>query len=107
MPVPEVDVRTFAAALADGAAVLDVREPSEYVQGHVPGAQLVPLSRLAAQLPLLPRHRQVFVVCETGARSHSAAERLQRAGLQPVVLSGGTAQWRSAHRPLVRGPHAA
>lgn len=107
MSVPEVDVHTFAAARADGATVLDVREPAEYVEGHIPGAELVPLSRLDAQLPYLRGRRPVFVVCESGARSRSAAEQLQQAGLTPVVLRGGTAQWRAAEQPLVRGPHAA
>lgn len=101
MPEVDVDVETFAAAHADGAAVLDVREPAEYVEGHIPGARLVPLARLDAQLPYLRRRRPVFGVCESGARSRSAAEHLQRAGLTPVVVRGGTAQ-----RPLVREPPA-
>src|SRR6266496_6546035 len=33
--VPEVDLHTFAAAHSDGALVIDVREPHEYVTGHV------------------------------------------------------------------------
>ena len=43
----EVDVQEFAAAQRRGALVVDVREPSEYADGHVPGAQLVPLGSLA------------------------------------------------------------
>ena len=38
----EVDRDTFTAAHADGALVIDAREPSEYVGGHVPGAWLRP-----------------------------------------------------------------
>ena len=34
----EVDLTVFAAAHRDGAVVIDVREPDEYVAGHVPGA---------------------------------------------------------------------
>ena len=39
----EVDLEAFAAAHADGATVIDVREPGEYVGGHVPGAVLMPM----------------------------------------------------------------
>lgn len=35
--VPEIELAAFAAAHADGAVVIDVREPLEYVAGHVPG----------------------------------------------------------------------
>ena len=61
-------IAQFAAALADGAAVIDVREPNEYVAGHVPGARLVPLGQLPARLPELHRHEPVFVICASGNR---------------------------------------
>ena len=35
---PEIDLTAFAATQSDGAFVVDVREPGEYVEGHVPGA---------------------------------------------------------------------
>lgn len=107
MNIPEIDQPAFAAALADGAPVLDVRDPEEYVDGHIPGARLVPLPQVEAHLPWLRSHRPVLVVCESGARSRRAAEILSRAGQASVVLRGGTAQWRAAQRPVVRGAHAA
>ena len=55
--VPEVDVHTFAAAHSDGALVIDVREPDEYVAGHVPGAKLIPLARLPHHAGGLPGRR--------------------------------------------------
>lgn len=106
MLVPQVDVDAFAAARADGASVIDVREPHEYVTGHVPGAQLVPFDRLQAQIPYLPAGRRLFVVCESGARSRSAAQLLHRAGVPAVIVTGGTAGWRSGGRPVVYGPRA-
>ncbi len=39
----EVDTATLIQAWKSGAPVLDVREDYEYIQGHVPGAQLIPL----------------------------------------------------------------
>ncbi len=45
-----VDIPTLLAWHADGAFVLDVREPAEYVTGHVPGAVLAPMSRITSAL---------------------------------------------------------
>jgi rhodanese-related sulfurtransferase len=52
----EVPLAAFAAAHSDGAIVVDVREPGEYVGGHVPGAALVPMGQLSSRLhDLSPR----------------------------------------------------
>jgi rhodanese-related sulfurtransferase len=45
---PEVDVDQLAAA--GEAVVVDVREPGEYVQGHVPGAVLMPMGQLPSRM---------------------------------------------------------
>ncbi len=42
--VTEVGLRDLEQALEDGALLLDVRQSAEYAEGHVPGAQLLPLS---------------------------------------------------------------
>ena len=59
--VAEVDAREPAAAQRAGALVLDVREPSEYEGGHVPGAKLVPLGGLPARIDELPRHEPIYL----------------------------------------------
>ena len=56
-----VDIQTLHARHADGAFVLDVREPAEYVTGHVPGAVLAPMSRITSALGPVPRDRVVHV----------------------------------------------
>lgn len=96
-------IAQFAAALADGAAVIDVREPNEYVAGHVPGARLVPLGQLPARLPELHRHEPVFVICASGNRSAMAADHLRRAGFDARSVEGGTSAWTSSGRPVVLG----
>ena len=70
--VAEVDVRELAAAQRAGALVLDVREPSEYVAGHVPGAKLVPLGSLPDRIGELPRQEPIYVICASGSRSRTA-----------------------------------
>jgi rhodanese-related sulfurtransferase len=102
----EVNLATFAAAHADGAVVIDVREPIEYVTGHVPGARLVPLGQLAMHLPDLPHGKRIYLICASGNRSLSAVGYLTRAGLDAWSVAGGTNAWTQSGRPLVRGTYA-
>src|SRR5262245_19884563 len=51
------------------ALVLDVREPGEYADGHVPGAVSIPQAELALHLEEIPRQRDVLVACQGGTRS--------------------------------------
>ncbi len=99
----EVSQETFAAAHAGGAVVIDVREPFEYAAGHVPGARLVPLSRLPRVRAELPRDRRIYVICASGNRSLAAADHLAAAGLDAVSVAGGTGAWARACRPIVLG----
>lgn len=102
----EVSTREFASARADGAVTIDVREPGEYLSGHVPGARLVPMSEVASRIGDLPRNAPVFVICATGNRSLTVAQLLAREGLDARSVAGGTSGWESAGLPVVRGAHA-
>lgn len=103
---PEIDLQSFAAAHADGALVVDVREPGEYVEGHVPGAQLVPLAQVIARVGELPRNERVYVICASGNRSKTATDWLRARDLDAVSVAGGTSGWIAQGRPVVRGAHA-
>ncbi len=102
----EVPLERFAAARADGACVVDVREPAEYVAGHVPGGRLLPADTAVTNVHVLPRRKPVYVVCASGNRSRAVAEELARAGLDAWSVAGGTSAWQQAGLPVVRGPRA-
>ena len=46
----ETDIDGLRAALAEDATLIDVREPQEYAEAHVPGAVLIPMGQLASRL---------------------------------------------------------
>jgi glyoxylase-like metal-dependent hydrolase (beta-lactamase superfamily II)/rhodanese-related sulfurtransferase len=86
-----------------GTAVLDVREPEEFVSGHVPGAVNLPQADLATRLDEVPRDRPLFVICQGGFRSLRAAQFLRQCGIADVVsVKGGTAAWQNSGGELLR-----
>lgn len=77
--------------------VIDVREPREFEQGHIPQAQLIPLPKLLGESLALPHDREIVVVCRGGRRSQRAAYLLkQKDGAQVRVLQGGMLAWEAA-----------
>ncbi|MER6591086.1 rhodanese-like domain-containing protein [Micromonospora purpureochromogenes] len=100
----EVDLVTFAAAHSEGAVVIDVREPHEYMAGHVADARLVPLGHLPAYAAEIPRGEPVFVICSNGNRSGIASDYLDRLGVKVYAVAGGTTAWQQTGRLLVTGP---
>lgn len=86
----------------DPVEVIDVREPWEYAEGHVPGARLVPLASVPQHLIDFQRDRPVYLVCHVGGRSAQAALYLAQRGVDAVNVDGGTADWESAGYPLHR-----
>ncbi len=101
--VPEVDVDRLAEVRAEGAWVLDVRQPDEYEAGHVPGAHLIPLDQLPTRHTEVPHGEDVYVVCRGGGRSAVATEALNGAGYRAVNVAGGTQGWVEAGNPVVSG----
>ena len=103
MSAHEVDVRELAEARGGGAVVVDVRQPDEYEEAHVPGATLLPLDELVERVDEIPSDSRVYVICATGARSARAAEFLRRQGLDAVNVAGGTRAWLEAGEPVTTG----
>lgn len=77
--------------------VIDVREPREFQQGHIPDAHLIPLGHLFTDDIKLPAHRPIILVCRSGRRSRRAAFALQRQGcLNVAYVEGGMLAWEAA-----------
>ena len=101
--VPGIDVSQLRQRLAAAPApfLLDVREPWEYQDGHVPGAQLIPLGELEQRLNEVPRDRPILAICHSGQRSLAAAGYLLHLGYASVSnVDGGTAAWIERGYPV-------
>jgi rhodanese-related sulfurtransferase len=104
--VPEITVAELAARL-DDAVVIDVRQPDEYVAGHVRSARLVPLHTLPDHVHDFPVDAEVLVICHTGSRSYFASEFLIENGVRAVNVAGGTSAWIESGRAVVAGDQPA
>ena len=73
-----------------GAMLLDVRMPSEYAAGHIPGSVNVPLSELGRTQRQVPAYETpLYVYCTVGMRAQMAVEQLTGAGYVNAVNIGG------------------
>ncbi len=57
---------------AENPLVVDVREPAEYAAGHIPSAQIIPLSELRKVSLQWKRELPIILYCQDGARSEQA-----------------------------------
>lgn len=85
----------------DQVQVLDVRAPSEWQAGHVPGARHRFVPELARNLEGLDRSRPVVTYCASGYRASIAASLLQAKGFADVrAVPGSWQAWRNAGLPV-------
>ncbi|GIU83456.1 MAG: hypothetical protein KatS3mg008_0231 [Acidimicrobiales bacterium] len=101
--VPSLGIDELEKRMQAGAFLLDVRQPDEYREAHVPGANLVPLDQLESRLAELPKDVTILCVCRSGARSFKAAELLRSRGFDAVNVEGGTLAWIDSGRPIAVG----
>jgi molybdopterin/thiamine biosynthesis adenylyltransferase/rhodanese-related sulfurtransferase len=99
--ITEVDTEGAAAAIADGAIVLDVREPDEYEEGALLGAIHIPRGHLEAQIEgrIIDKQAPVVAYCAGGVRSAFAAKTLAELGYTNVLsMEGGYGRWKDEGR---------
>jgi NADPH-dependent 2,4-dienoyl-CoA reductase/sulfur reductase-like enzyme/rhodanese-related sulfurtransferase len=74
--------------------LLDVRTPTEFAAGHVPGAVNVPVDELRSRMNELPTDRPIAAYCQVGQRGYIAARLLGQSGFNAVNLGGGYKTYR-------------
>ena len=103
--VPEVQVAELAERIGavGGPLVVDVREQSEWDEGHLPGAVHVPRGFLESRIAGVATPDQpVVLVCAGGFRSLLAGRNLREMGYDHVEsLAGGYTRWKQAGHEVV------
>ena len=80
----------------DGHIIVDVRREDEYLEGHIPGAVLIPNESIGSEMPKeLPDLDQIILIyCRSGNRSKQAAEKLAKMGYTNLYEFGGINTWQ-------------
>lgn len=82
--------------------LVDVRSPSEYATGHIPGALNIPMEQVESRVHDLQAGMPVVLICQAGKRAEVVASLLEPCGRDVAVLEGGTQAWINAGRPVVK-----
>lgn len=103
----ECSIDAVIRAHRHGATIVDVREPEEYVQGHVPGAILIPMGQVPKRAHEVPDCGPVYVICASGRRSQTSAAQLESFGYDAYSVREGTNGWIARGMRLITGrsPH--
>jgi rhodanese-related sulfurtransferase len=104
MAVQEITVDELAGRLAEGARVIDVREPAEFEQARLAGSQSIPLGTVPDRIEDFRGDDPTYVICRSGGRSMQACNFLAEQGVDVVNVSGGLMAWISSARDYVAGP---
>jgi rhodanese-related sulfurtransferase len=92
-----VTVQDLANAQEAKYIILDVRQPEEFAEGHVPSAVLIPLAEIEARARELSTDSTLYVICRSGNRSRQASELLVGLGFEDVRnVDGGFTAWVDA-----------
>jgi rhodanese-related sulfurtransferase len=87
--------------------LLDVRTGLEFDELHVPQARNIPLHkfnpRTLVESGQITKDQPIYLLCRSGSRACKAADKLARAGLDAVVVEGGTQAWCETGLPIQRG----
>lgn len=102
----EIDVDQLEQAVADGATVIDVREPREYAEAHVRGSTLIPMGQLPSRMAQLDKDAPVYLVCRSGNRSGAMAQLLSANQFDAVNVRGGMIAWVRAGKTYEQGLEA-
>lgn len=88
---------------SDETVVIDVREPHEYIKGHIENSMNIPLGKFDEQVHTLEsyKHNPIIVVCQSGTRSVPACKTLTKSGFENVFnITGGMQSWEDNKLPV-------
>lgn len=105
--IQEIGPDAAEAELKSADVIIDVREPEEYRNGHLPGAINIPRGLLEFKLStdeaLSARDLSLMIYCKTSGRAALSALALKEMGyLHVSSISGGFDAWQDAGKTVVK-----
>jgi rhodanese-related sulfurtransferase len=93
--VKPVDLKALIDAGSGDAVIVDVRDESEFKEGHIPTAINIPVETFALRSETLPKEKKIIVYCNTGGRSYTAYRKLMKLAY-PTIAQTLFADWKEA-----------
>lgn len=92
--VENVDAARTAELAEAGVRIVDVRTPSEFEAGHIPGAENVPVNTIAEVAAGWDKAEPVLIYCAIGSRSASTVQHLVQQGFEQIYhFNAGMVAW--------------
>ena len=73
--------------------LIDVRTPSEYKEGHIPSALLIPYDEIEKHTEEISKEKVIILYCHSGRRSGIALSKLKNLGYEKLINFGGITNW--------------
>ncbi|PID81322.1 MAG: pyridine nucleotide-disulfide oxidoreductase [Clostridiales bacterium] len=86
----QVKVSEVRGLVESGAQIIDVREKSEYQNGHIIGAKNIPMSEFRTRLDEFPKDQPIYLHCRSSQRSYNVVRALQTLGFDNVYNISGS-----------------
>ncbi len=99
-----LDLNHLLGKLGSDEIILDVRQPDEFREGHLPGSRNIPHDQIETHASELRAFKTIYIHCQAGRRAGMASDALSRLGLTNIVcVSGsGMGDWVAAGLPIER-----
>lgn len=94
--IPSISTNDLQKKLTNQMILLDVRTSSEYQSGHIRQAKNVPLNKIDKYKQ--KGDQDIYVICQSGARSKQAAQQLKKNDYNVINVRGGMNQWQGPVR---------
>lgn len=100
--IPPGELQALLSSAPGSVTLVDVRDPKEFAEGHVPGAINIPAATFAASSANLEKEKRVIVYCNSGGRSYNAYRKLQKMAFKNISQAI-FADWEDAGLPVAKG----
>lgn len=96
-----LELKALLDSKPETITLVDVRDPKEYSEGHIPGAINIPVTNFAAGSGVLDKGKKIIVYCNSGGRSYNAYRKLQKLAY-PSIGQFIFADWQDDNLPVVK-----
>lgn len=97
--ISPADLQALIKSGANTFTIVDVRDPEEFAEGHIPGAINIPVASFAAGSGVLDKKKKIITTCNSGGRSYNAYRKLMKLGYKDIGQAI-FADWKEAGLPV-------